>query len=270
MSSVAIHSHEVYAPPLRRSVERLRGAMLWFTGFAGAVVFMEPSPYEIASLLTIIVFVITGLALRAALMPLIAMLLLYNIGFSLAVVQVADQSKPLTWVAVSWYLSATAVFFAAMLLTNTAERLSLLMRGVIMAGTAASVVAILAYFRLLGRASDLFLMYDRAKAAFNDPNVLGAFLILPALLMLQRVLGGRLGVAMRAAIPLGLMVIALLLSFSRAAWGQFAFTGALLMFLTFVTTRSSNARLRIVLTLHATPDDVGALFADLALELEHA
>jgi O-antigen ligase len=90
-------------------------------------------------------------------------------------------------------------------------------------------------------------MYDRAKAAFNDPNVLGAFLVLPALLMLQRILTGGIGAATRGAVALGLMVIALLLSFSRAAWGQFAFCAALLMFLTFVTTRSSNARLRIVL-----------------------
>ena len=43
------------------------------------------------------------------------------------------------------------------------------------------------------------------------------------------------------------MAIAVLLTFSRAAWGQFALTTALLMFLTFVTTRSGNARLRIVL-----------------------
>jgi hypothetical protein len=247
VSSVAIHPADTHAPPLRRSVERLRGAMLWFTGFAGAVVFMEPSPYEVASLLTIIVFVTTGLALRPALMPLIVMLLLYNTGFSLAVVQVLDQPKPVIWVAVSWFLSATAVFFAAMLLTNTAERLSLLMRGMVMAGTVASLVAILAYFRLLGPASDFFLMYDRAKAAFNDPNVLGAFLVLPALLMLQRILTGGIGEATRGAVALGLMVIALLLSFSRAAWGQFAFCAALLMFLTFVTTRSSNARLRIML-----------------------
>src|SRR5260370_34691162 len=193
--------------------------MLWFTGFAGAVVFMEPSPYEIASLLTIIVFVTTGLALRPALMPLIVMLLLYNTGFSLAVVQVIDQSKPVIWVAVSWYLSATAVFFAAMLLTNTAERLSLLMRGVVVAGTVASAVAILSYFHLLGPLSDFFLMYDRAKAAFNDPNVLGAFLVLPALLMLQRILTGGAGEAAQAAPQHGRMAMLLTLPLSPSRPG---------------------------------------------------
>src|SRR5256714_5168440 len=124
-------------------------------------------------------------------MPLIVLLLLYNTGFSLAVVQVSSETKPITWVLVSWYLSATAIFFAAVLQTNTAERLSMLMRGTVMAAAASSVIAVLAYFRLLGSLSDIFLLYDRARGAFNDPNVLGAFLILPAMLTLQRVLDGR-------------------------------------------------------------------------------
>jgi hypothetical protein len=248
MASIAYPTEPtVQAPRLFRSAERLRGALLWLTGFAGVVVFMEPSPYEITSLLTIFVFVCTGLSLRPSLMPLIVMLLLYNTGFSLAVVQVSNETKPITWVAVSWYLSATAIFFAAMLGTNTQERLALLMRGTMMGAVFASLIAILAYFRALGPASNLFLMYDRAQATFNDPNVLGAFLVLPALLALQRVLKGRFGQAFRASILFGLFAVALLLTFSRAAWGMFAFTAVLLMFFTFVTSRSPNERARIVL-----------------------
>jgi hypothetical protein len=204
----------VHAPGLFRSVERLRGALLWLTGFSGAIVFMEPSPYEVASLLTIFVFVCTGLTLRPAVMPLFVLLLLYNTGFSLAVAQITDQAKPIIWVAVSWYLSLTAIFFAAMLGTNTQERLGLLMRGTTMAAVLASVLAILSYFRVLGSFSDLFLLYDRASATFNDPNVLGAFLILPSLLALQRILNGRLADAARASL---LLAVAVLLTFSRAA-----------------------------------------------------
>jgi len=236
-----------HAPRLVRSVERLRGALLWLTGFSGAFVFMEPSPYEVVSLLTIIVFALTGLALRPAHMPLIVLLLLYAVGFALAVVQISDQSKAVIWVLVTWYLCATAVFFAIMLGANTNERLSLLMRGWMMAAAITSVTAILAYFQLLGSLSDLFLRFNRARGTFNDPNVLGAFLILPTLLALQRILNGRLHDAFRASVLLSLMVVAILLTFSRAAWGQFALTAALLMFFTFVTSRSSNERLRIML-----------------------
>jgi hypothetical protein len=134
-----------------------------------------------------------------------------------------------------------------MLGTNTQERLSLLMRGTTAAGLFAAIVAILAYFHLLGPLSDRFLLYDRAQATFNDPNVLGAFLILPCLLALQRILSGRAGEAFRASILLGILSLAVLLSFSRAAWGQLAFTAALLMFFTFITSRSSSERARIVL-----------------------
>ena len=92
-TGVQTYEAAMQAPRLFRSVERLRGALLWLTGFAGAIVFMEPSPYEVTSLLTIVVFAITGLTLRPALMPLIVLLLLYNTGFSLAVVQVSSERR---------------------------------------------------------------------------------------------------------------------------------------------------------------------------------
>jgi O-antigen ligase len=236
-----------HAPPLPRSVERLRGALLWLTGLSGAFVFMEPSPYEVVSMLSIIVFLVGGLTLRPAHLPFIALLLLYALGFAIAAIQVIDDTRAVTWVLVSWYLCATAIFFALMLGTNTAERLSLLTRGCMMAAVFSSLVGILAYFHLLGGLSELFLRFSRARGTFNDPNVLGAFLIFPALLALQRILNGGLREVFRGSMLLGLIVVALLLTFSRAAWGQFAFTAALMMFFTFVTSPSNNERLRILI-----------------------
>ena len=162
-----------------------------------------------------------------------------------AVVQVSDQSKPVTWVLISTFLAGTAVFYAAMLGANTQRRLELLMYGYVAAALVASLVAIAAYFRLLGGASDMFVLYGRARGTFNDPNVLGAFLVLPGLLMFQRMLAGRL--VIRSTLMLLLMLAALFLSFSRGAWGQFAFAAAAMMGLTFITSRSVNERLRIVL-----------------------
>ena len=240
-------SPAIHAPQLALAGERVRGALLWFTGLSGAFVFVEPSPYEICSLLTIIVFAISGLALRAALMPLIAMLMLYSIGFGIATIQVSDQVKPVTWLLISCYLSVTAIFYAAMLGTNTERRLALLLQGYMLAAVVAAIVGILAYFRALGSYSDLFLLYDRARGTFNDPNVLGAFLILPALLAFQRVLIGRVPAVIGGIILLAVIAPALLLSFSRGAWGQFAFGSLLLMVLTFITTHSSKQRLRIIL-----------------------
>ena len=63
------------------------------------------------------------------------------------------------------------------------------------------------------------------RSTFKDPNVFGAFLILPALLALQMVVSGRLAQAAKGMGLLALLTVAILLSFSRAAWGQLAFTG---------------------------------------------
>ena len=228
----------------RLATESLRGALIWLLGFSGAFVFIEPSPYEIVGVIAIFVFALTGLSLRTALAPLVLLLVLLDIGYAIAVVQVSSQTKPVTWVLISAFLTATAVFYAAMLGTNPQRRLELLMSGYLAAALVASLVAIAACFRLFGSASDLFVLYSRARGTFNDPNVLGAFLVLPGLLMFHRVLAGRLVV--RSALMLLVMLAALLLSFSRGAWGQFAFAAAVMMGLTFITSRSANERLRIV------------------------
>ena len=265
-----------YAPRFVTSLERLRGGLLWLTGFAGAFVFMEPSPYEVASLLTIVVFMITGLTLRPAMMPFVFLLLLLNLGFSIAVIPVIAEGKTLIWVVVSWYMATTAVFFAAMLANNTEQRLHMLTRGYTVAALAASVIAILAYFRLMPGA-DVFLRFERARGTFNDPNVLGAFLVFPLLLAIQRVVSGTVSQALRACLPLTIMLLALLLTFSRGAWGQLVFAATLMLGFMLLTTRSNRDRLRIVsiatvgvaglavlIVLILAVDQVGALFNERA------
>src|SRR5262245_36978208 len=129
MATLAI-PNPASAPVGRRvSTESLRGALLWLLGFSGAFVFIEPSPYEILGIGTIILFALSGLSLRPAIVPLVLLLILLNIGYAIAVVPVSNQTKPVVWVLISIFLAATAIFYAAMLGTNTQRRLDLLMRG---------------------------------------------------------------------------------------------------------------------------------------------
>jgi O-antigen ligase/polysaccharide polymerase Wzy-like membrane protein len=243
--AIAISPAAVASP--RIATEKLRGALLWLIGFSGAFVFIEPSPYEIVGVVAIMLFALTGLSLRPALAPLVLLLILLNVGYAISVVQVSDQTKPVTWVFVSAFLAGTAIFYAGVVGVNTQWRLELLMRGYIAAALIASVAAVGGYFHLFGGQSDLFVLYSRARGTFNDPNVLGAFLVLPGLLEFQRLLAGRR--IIRSSLALLLMLTALLLSFSRGAWGQFAFSAALLMALTFLTSQSSRERLRILLVV---------------------
>jgi hypothetical protein len=231
-------------PALRRT-EALGGALLWLAAASGALVFIEPSPYEVFTLLAMIVFVAAGLTLRSALLPFAALLVLVNIGYSISAAPLMERSAVVTWVLTSWYLAATALFFAAALSVNTAERLSFITRGYMVAAVVASVAAIAGYFRLLPGSEDL-LLYGRARGTFKDPNVLGAFLVLPVLLALGRVTAGRAADALRGVALLVLFTAAALLSFSRGAWGQIVLASAVMLFLTFVTTASPNQRMRIV------------------------
>jgi hypothetical protein len=232
------------AVPAGISVARLRGALLWLTGFAGAFVFIEPSPYEAASLIALFVFAATGLLLRPGLMPLVLLLTLYNIGFSLAAIPVLERPNVAVWVLISWYLAATAVFFAAVLSEDTQRNLSLLVRGTVAAAVAAALAGIIGYAQVIPALSDLFLRYGRARGTFNDPNVLGAFLVFPMLVAMARIFSGR--GTMRALLLLALFSAALLLTFSRGAWGQVVVAGILMMALSFVTSRSPHERGRIL------------------------
>jgi hypothetical protein len=130
--------------------------------------------------------------------------------------------------------------------TNTQARLDHLLRGYLAAALIASVAGIVAYFHLFGGLSDPVVLYGRARGTFNDPNVLGAFLVLPAVLLFQRVLIGRPSAVIRNGALLLVLLAALLLTFSRGAWGQFGLAALVVMALSIVTARSAKSRIRIV------------------------
>ena len=250
---------------LRISAERLRGVLLWLMGFAGAFVFVEPGPYEIVGLAGIFLFGVSGLSLRGALIPLALMLIVLDLGYAIAVVQVADEEKAVTWVGISIFLAVTALFYAAVVSSLPQVRLDYLLRGYTAAALVAALAAIAGYFHLLGGLSELFVLYDRARGTFNDPNVLGAFLVLPAALQLQRVLTER--PVMRSGICLAVLLVALLLTFSRAAWGQLVLVGLIVVALSLASARNGRLRLRI-LSLAVVGAAVAAILLAALLSVE--
>ncbi len=227
----------------RIATESVRAVLLWLMAFAGGFVFIEPGPYEFVGLATMFLFTVLGLSMRPALAPLVLLLTLLNLGYVLSLFEVTGNVPATIWVVVSVFLSLTAIFFAAMLGTNTEARLRWLMRGYIAAAVVVSLLAIAGYFGVGGSA---FVRYSRATGTFKDPNVFAAFLVLPGLLILQRMLAGRRSEYIGGSLLLLVVMAGLFLSFSRAAWGQFALCAILLMALTFVTSRLPSERFRIV------------------------
>src|SRR3954466_10517788 len=224
----------------------LQRALIWLGAAPGGIVFIEPSPYEIVTLLATVTFFATGLRLRLALMPLVLMLVLLNVGYTISAIPLFEQSEVVSWIATSWYMAVTVVFFAMVTSEDTAARLDMLRRGLVVGAMVASLLAVAGYFHLVPGGDDLLTLYGRARGTFKDPNVLGAFLILPALFSLQSVISDKFGKAFRNVIAFGIMSLAILLAFSRAAWGGLILTSAFMLALMVLTSRTNAQRSRII------------------------
>lgn len=226
-------------------VDRLRFFLLWLLGLSGALVMIEPAPYELVALIAIIVFAASGLSLRGAHLPLLFLLLLLSIGFVIGVLPVMTLEGTAIWTAVSCFLAVTTLFYALALAEDTEIRLEMLLKGYVLGALLACLVGMLAYFRLIP-GEDVFVLYSRVRATFKDPNVFAAYLVLPALVVLARTMFGRGRERFTAALMLLAIAGGLFLSFSRGAWGHFAASAALFLALSYVTRRSALERVRIV------------------------
>jgi hypothetical protein len=227
-------------------VVALQRALVWLVGASGAIVFIEPSPYELMTLTAAVIFLATGLRLRLVFMPLLLLLILLNVGYSIGAIPFIETSEVANWIATSWYMAFTVIFFAMVVADDTEARLDMLRRGLIVGAMIASLAALAGYFNLVPGGHDLLTLYERARGTFKDPNVLGAFLILPALFVLQNIVTAPFAKSFGSAIALGIMALAILLAFSRAAWGGFAITSAFMLALMVVTSRSPAQRARII------------------------
>jgi hypothetical protein len=241
-----------------RAITRLQRGLMWLIGAAGGIVVVEPAPNEFVVVLAMVVFLATGMPLRAAHIPLLLLLVAYNIGYLIGVVPVLTEEGTVMWTAVSCFMSVTTLFFALALTEDTERRLDMLLKGYLAVAVAVAVFGILTYFHLLP-GSDTFMFASRSRSTFKDPNVLGAFLVLPTVLCLQRTMTGRLRDFLVGSLMTAVLAIELLLAFSRGAWGAFGVAVALMLGLTYLTCGSGRERRRIILIAALGTVVLGAL-----------
>src|ERR1700727_703548 len=243
-TAIAGPAAAITATPRLLAVQRL---LVWLGAARGAIVFIEPSPYEIMTLGAAVLFCATGLRMRLVLVPLPLLLTLINLGYSISAIPFYDKPEVASWIATSWYMAVTVMFFAMVMSEDTTARLDMLRSGLVVGALVAAVSGIVGYLNLVPGGYDLLTLYGRARGTFKDPNVLGAFLILPALFALQSVVSDHFAKACRNGIAFGLVALAILLAFSRAAWGGLAITAAFMLALMILTSRTSAQRSRIVI-----------------------
>lgn len=265
MTDLALASSLAHPAGLQASSPRLKSlqlALLWLVGVSGSIVIIEPSPYELAMVLAMTVFAVTGgLRITPVLIVPIGLLIGVEIGYSVGASSLLDDPVILNWLLTSWYMAITAMFFAMVCLQDTKERVEAIARGYLVGGIIASVAGIAGYFNLVPGGYELLTFAGRAKGTFKDPNVLGAFLIFPAVLSLQRLIEGSFWVALRNGLAFGIIAIAIFFAFSRAAWGTLAGAAVLTALACFITAPSQQRRLRIILMMAAAILLIGAAVA---------
>jgi len=223
-------------------------ALVWLVAASSAIVFIEPSPYEVMTLGATLFFCATGLRMRLVFVPLFLLLIMVNIGYSVSAVPLYDKPEVVNWIATSWYMAVTVMFFAMAMSEDTSARLDMLRRGLIVGALVAAISGVAGYLNLVPGGQDLLTLYGRARGTFKDPNVLSAFLILPALFALQSVVSDHFAKSFRNALAFGIISLAILLAFSRAAWGGLAITAVFMLALMMLTSRTQGQRSRIVIT----------------------
>jgi O-antigen ligase len=226
----------------KRQFALVASGSIGFAVFLSGFVISEPAPYELFMAALIPVWALFGaLRISAGTAPLLVILLVFNMGGLISLTQMKDLADGPMYVAVSTFLALSAVFYASVV-EGDWRRLRVIYRAYLLAALATGVLGILGYFGAFPGAGQ-FTLYERAKGAFQDPNVFGPFLTLPAVHLVQRLVSERLVTAPWKIAALGVLTLAVFLSFSRAAWGLYA--GAIVLSIGFMLLKERTPKFRL-------------------------
>ena len=231
---------------------------IFFTCFT----FLRPSPYDFAAIPTMLLWFLLGIRLYRGAVPFVALLLIFHLALLVALLPYLDEPAPVEWTIQSFYLMITAVFFVMFFADDTQRRAELALKAYVASCVFAAVAGVMSYFDTLGTGV-LFKMDGRAAGVFEDPNVLGSFLILGALYLIHGLLTGNLRRPLASAAVLLLILVAIFLSFSRGSWAATVLGVTLTTALAYRTSPSRTVRRRIAVLAIVTGAGVALLVAGL-------
>ncbi|HRD76641.1 MAG TPA: hypothetical protein PK264_11985 [Hyphomicrobiaceae bacterium] len=226
---------------------QLGAAGVAFAIGTSAVVFSEPAPTDLVMMALIPALPLLGLVrVTPALLAYLALWLVCGAGAVVAATFSQDVSRSSVHSAVSIYLYLASFVLAGYIAADPVRRTELVLRAYVVAAGVAAAAALAGYFALVPWAYDLFTKFGRASGTFKDPNVLGPFLVPAVLYLVHRAVSEP---AQKMAGPLAMalvLVVVVVLSFSRGAWLNLAVALLVFGYLHFVTARSDRHRLRLV------------------------
>ena len=236
------------APPAGRNSARavglLANGVIALAVFLGGFVIFEPAPYELLLAGLLVIWFFFGMRLPRQIMPVLVLFTIFNVGGIISSFQMEDWQRGVIYVAVSYFLALTSVFFAVVLLEDMG-RLRLIFRVYVASAVITALLGIVGYFDVVP-GLDLFTRFDRAKGAFQDPNVFGPFLVAPILYLIYGIVNRAPGMMPFRAAMLLILMLGLFLSFSRGAWGLAVVCIFLFYMLLIVNEQRARMRLKYI------------------------
>jgi len=224
-------------------VKLVANSMIALAVFLGGFVIFEPAPYELFLSALLAIWFICGMRIPIEVMPLLILFSLFNFGGILSSFMMTDYMRGIIYVAVSFFLALTSVFFA-ILIREDMGRLRIIFRAYVVAAVVTSALGIIGYFGVSG--FEIFTRYSRAMGAFQDPNVFAPFIVTPILYLIYGIVNRSPTLLPIRAAMLLVLLLGLFLGFSRAAWGLAVISAAMFYLLLVVNEQSVRNKLKYI------------------------
>ena len=260
-----LHRQQRRGVPLLRLLHALAYCLLACFIVFICFTFLRPSPYDFFAIPAMALWLCLGIRLHRSSVPFVALLFLYHLGLFVALLPHFDEARPVEWTYQSVYLMVTAIFFAMLFADDTTRRIEFVLKAYLASCLFAAAAGIASYFDLFG--GILFKMDGRAAGVFEDPNVLGSFLIPAVLYLLSNLLLGRSRFPLLAVVGIALLLAGIFFSFSRGSWAATIVATGAMVALMYRTSASGRLRRRILLLTTAVAT-LGAVAVAGALTVE--
>jgi O-antigen ligase len=207
----------------------------------------EPAPCDMFFLLALLFSLGSGLRISLALMPLLLILLLYNVSglISWTVVPV-DILRGQDFLIGLAYTSFSAIYFAAYVAEDPVPRYWQMIKAYWVAATIGAALGLLRYYDIEPFLSILPGFDGRAVGAYKDPNVYSTWLVPAFISLMHAIMLKQVRLGLISASSLLLILAALFLAFSRGAWLNVIVAAVFVIGFTYALSPSNKLRGRII------------------------
>lgn len=217
----------------------------------GAVVFVEPSPTDLAFVVILVVATVTGrLKLAEAPAPariFVAALLVLNL---VSMVDAFDVVVALRFAFITTYLAIMGLWMATWV--DSERRARLVVLAWLWVGLFSAVIGIIAFNVPVPFRELLLSNQDtRVRGLFKDPNVFGPFLVPIAVIVLEQRIRPRILhlSSFWSAVVVSVLTLGVLFSFSRASWLNMCLAVGVMLLASALTRRGGARAAKTLISL---------------------